>query len=80
VIPLSALRNGEKGVVKTILGGAGAHRNLMDLGIVEGKEIKVVKNSGGAVLVAINGTKLVVGRGLAMKVLVEKYGDGGNDL
>ncbi len=74
-VPLSALKSGERGVVKAILGGAGAHRNLMDLGIVVGKEIKVVKNSGGAVLVAVNGTKLVVGRGLAMKVLVDRNGE-----
>ncbi len=73
VVPLSALKSGEKGKIYTILGGAGAHRNLMDLGIVEGKEIRVIKNSGGAVLVAVNGTKLVVGRGLAMKVLVRKW-------
>jgi len=72
VIPLSSLRSGEAGKIKAILGGAGAHRNLMDLGIIEGKEIRVIKNSGGAVLVAVNGTRLVVGRGLAMKVLVER--------
>jgi len=72
VIPLSSLRNGERGKIKAILGGAGAHRNLMDLGLVEGKEVRVIKNSGGAVLVAVNGTRLVVGRGLAMKVLVVK--------
>ncbi len=70
--PLSLLREGECGVVKKIIGGAGAHRNLMDLGVVEGKIVRVIKNSGGALLVSINGTKLIIGRGLASKVMVER--------
>ncbi len=71
-VPLSSLKNGEIGIIKDILGGAGAYRNLMDLGIVEGKIVRVIKNSGGAILITVNGTKLVIGRGLAMKVIVEK--------
>ncbi|HDM60401.1 MAG TPA: ferrous iron transport protein A [Archaeoglobus veneficus] len=70
MIPLAVMRDGSKGRVAAIAGGRGAHRNLEDLGIVVGKEVRVLRNSGGAVLVAVNGTRLVVGRGLAMKVMV----------
>jgi len=71
MIPLAFMGDGSKGVVAAIAGGRGAHRNLEDLGIVVGKEIRVLRNSGGAVFVAVNGTRLVVGRGLAMKVMVD---------
>ncbi|AEA46171.1 FeoA family protein [Archaeoglobus veneficus] len=69
--PLALMKEGSRGIVASIAGGRGAHRNLEDLGIVAGKEIRVIRNSGGAVLVAVNGTRLVVGRGLAMKVMVD---------
>ena len=71
MLPLAAMKDGSRGIVAAISGGRGAHRNLEDLGIVVGKEIRVLRNSGGAVLVAVNGTRLVVGRGLAMKVMVD---------
>ena len=44
---------------------------LMAMGIVPGKEIEVEGKRGGAMLVSVNGTKFVIGRGLAMKVIVD---------
>ncbi|RLI70819.1 ferrous iron transport protein A [Archaeoglobales archaeon] len=70
MMPLALMREGSKGVVKEILGGRGAYTKLQEMGIVKGKEIRILRNSG-ALLVAVNGTKFVVGRGLAMKVMVD---------
>ena len=70
MVPLAQMKEGSKGVVREILGGRGAYTKLYEMGIVRGKEIKVLRNSG-ALLVEINGTKFVVGRGLAMKVLID---------
>ncbi len=69
-VPLIMLREGDEGVVVDIIGGRGAVSKLLALGIVPGKKVKVLGNRGGAILISINGSKFVVGRGLAMKVIV----------
>ncbi len=69
-IPLTMLKEGDEGVVIDIIGGRGAISKLLALGIVPGKKVKVLGNRGGAILISINGSKFVIGRGLAMKVIV----------
>ncbi len=71
IVPLAALQEGQKGKVVGIAGGRGCSARLMSMGIVPGKTITVAGKRGGAVLVSVNGTKFVVGRGLAMKVAVD---------
>ncbi len=70
MVPLVLMKEGSTGIVKEILGGKGTHIKLQEMGIVKGSEIRVLRNSG-ALLVAINGTKFVIGRGMAMKVMVD---------
>ncbi len=70
LIPLAMLPENCEGVVVDIVGGRGAIRNLMAMGIVPGKRIRVLGRRGGAMLISINGCKFVIGRGLAMKVIV----------
>ena len=48
----------------------------MAMGIVPGKKVRVAGRRCGAVLVSVNGTKFVIGRGLAMKVAVDVGGKG----
>ena len=69
-IPLAMLKEGDEGIIVDIIGGRGAISKLLALGIVPGKKVKVLGNRGGAILISINGSKFVVGRGLAMKVIV----------
>lgn len=71
VLPLSAMEEGDEGKIVAINGGRGCSVRLMSMGIVPGKKIKVAGRRGRAILVSINGTKFVVGRGLAMKVVVD---------
>jgi len=76
MLPLGMLREGEEGRVVTVAGGRGCIRNLMAMGIVPGKRIRVLGRRGGAMLVSVNGTKFVIGRGLAMKVMVDAGKEG----
>ena len=69
-VPLTMLKEGDEGIVIDIIGGRGAVSKLLALGIVPGKKVKVLGNRGGAILISINGSKFVIGRGLAMKVIV----------
>ncbi|WP_202319242.1 FeoA family protein [Archaeoglobus neptunius] len=71
VLPLSALREGQEGRIVAVNGGRGCTVRLMSMGIAPGKKIKIAGRRGGALLVSVNGTKFVVGRGLAMKVAVD---------
>ncbi len=70
MVPLALLKEGGKGIVREIRGGRGAYVKLQEMGITKGKEIEVLRSSG-ALLVSVNGSKFVVGRGLAMKVMVD---------
>lgn len=70
-IPLSSLRPRERGRVLSILGGWGAARRLMELGLVPGEVVEVVSNSYGPIVVRVRGSSFALGRGLASKVIVE---------
>ncbi|NPD88308.1 MAG: hypothetical protein HGN29_06275 [Asgard group archaeon] len=57
-------------LVKEISAGYKAQRFLADLGIHEGERIRVTKNDVGPVIVEVKGTRVAIGRGLAIKVKV----------
>jgi len=69
-VPLAFAREGTKGKVVSIIGGRGVFSRLIAMGIVPGTEVKVVMNRGGAILISVNGSKIVLGRGIAMKVII----------
>ena len=72
VMPLALLPDGSKGVVRMVVGGFGMRRRLRELGFTEGEEVRVLKGGGpGPVVVLIRGSRIALGRGVAMKVLVE---------
>ena len=45
LIPLSDMRKGEKAVIKNILVKGDLHQRLMDIGFIEGTEIRCVRIS-----------------------------------
>ncbi len=72
IIPLAFLPDGTRGIVRGIAGGLGVYRRLYELGFIEGAEVVVIKNGGaGPLVVSIHGSRLALGRGVAMKILVE---------
>jgi ferrous iron transport protein A len=50
-------------------GQKGAHR-LTELGLTPGVEVEVLRDDGGAVLIALRDTRLMLSRGLAHHVQV----------
>lgn len=69
--PLAQAGYGEAVEVLAVDGGAGARRKLTDLGLVPGQRIEIVtRQPGGPMLVAVAGTRVAVGFGLALKVRV----------
>lgn len=72
-ISLTDLQDGQSGIIISLNGGKNLTKRLADLGINSGTRITVLRTSlfAGPVQVEVNGSKLVLGRGLASKILVE---------
>lgn len=64
--------DGAMGTVIDVAGGRGRIRKLLELGIVPGVRIVVIKNPPyGPIIVKARGYNLAIGRGLAESVLIE---------
>jgi len=70
--PLNDLETGERGVVRQLRGGREFTSRVATLGFTPGVEVTVVQNYGrGPILVTVRDTHIALGRGEALKVLVE---------
>jgi ferrous iron transport protein A len=79
-ISLNRLGLGARGFVRRILGGRETASRLAALGMTIGAEIEVLQNPGrGPVLVRLRDTRVALGRGVALKVLVEERTGGGSE-
>jgi Fur family ferric uptake transcriptional regulator len=71
-MPLSTAKQGERLVIRDIMGGSGARMRLLSMGIRPEDEIEVVTNfSKGQVVIAAQSSRYVIGQGLAQKIIVE---------
>ncbi|MCX6256210.1 MAG: FeoA family protein [Bacteroidia bacterium] len=70
---LTELEDGQTAVIVSVLGGKMLTKRLADLGITSGTEIKVIRKTlfSGPVQVEVAGSRLVLGWGLATKIMVE---------
>lgn len=70
---LTELENGRTGIIISVLGGKILTKRLADLGITSGTEVKVISRTlfSGPVQVEVAGSRLVLGNGLASKIMVE---------
>jgi Fe2+ transport system protein FeoA len=73
VIPLSMLRVGQQGIVREVRAGRGLIQRLASMGVLPGRQVRVIR-SGGAVIVDVLGHRLVLGRGMVHRVMVEPLG------
>jgi ferrous iron transport protein B len=72
VSPLSLIEEGEEGFVYLLTGGKGFVSRLAGMGIIAGTKVKVLRNSGGRIIVLASDTRLALGKGQADKILVVK--------
>ncbi len=72
IIPLSDLKEGQTGLITFIRGGTRACQRLADLGLTKDTAVRLVKSAPfqGPVQISVRGTKVAIGRGLAMKIFV----------
>jgi ferrous iron transport protein A len=70
---VSELPAGERGVVRLLRGGEEFTHRMVALGFTPGVEVTVVQNYGhGPILVSVRDTHIALGRGEALKLLVEE--------
>ncbi len=69
---LTECESGEEVIVLRVNAGYGAKTRLANLGIVPGVKVKKTKNAPfrGPIEIKVKGSSLVLGRGLASKILV----------
>ena len=84
-LPLTALRDGESGIITSIKAGRGRgggrrgwgfKKRLMDMGLTPGTRITVVRSAPfrGPLEVSVRGSRLALGRGMAERIFVEIKG------
>lgn len=73
---LTECENGEEVVVLRVNAGHKAKTRLANLGVVPGVKIRKTKNAPfkGPLEIIVKGSSLVIGRGLASKIIVECNG------
>jgi len=72
-VPLAQLNTGSRAQIVSIAAGHGLIGRLYAMGLVPGERIEVLQNARhGPVIVAAGGCRLVLGRGMTRKILVEE--------
>ena len=72
VMPLTMMQEGKEGRVSRIKAGRGLTRRLIEMGFIEGTLVRVLRiDFRGPVIVNVNGSKYALGRGMAMKIMIE---------
>ena len=71
-MPLAMLPENEEARVVEVRGGRGLVRRLSELGFTPGARVKVLfSNSPGPVLIDVRGSRIALGRGLLMRIIVD---------
>ena len=71
-MPLTLDQEGMRATLRSIDGGRQLRGRLAALGMLPGAELEVIQNSGqGPFVVAVRGSRIVIGRGMAARILVE---------
>ena len=71
-MPLTFVNKGQKVKLLSINAGHALTHRLASLGLVQGVEIIVLQNSlNGPFLISLKDTRIVLGRGMANKIMVQ---------
>ncbi len=71
LVPLGFVSEGKKVRIVSISGGTRLRNRINEMGLREGIDVTVIKNSFGPVIIAIGQTRFALGRGISVKILTE---------
>jgi ferrous iron transport protein A len=70
--PLSSIEKGNKVTLVAVEGGRGIRSRLASMGMLPGAKIEVIKkNNGGPLVVTVKESRVMLGRGMAHKIIVK---------
>jgi DtxR family Mn-dependent transcriptional regulator len=74
IVTISSLQVGEKAKIVFIRGGEGVTQRLCDLGLTNGTMVSLLREAPlqGPIEIHVRGCRLVIGRGIAEKIFVQK--------
>lgn len=72
IVPLSELVEGDIGVIVDYPKGRILSQRVVEMGLHRGEKVQVLKSLGGPILVKVHASKVALGTGVAMKILVRK--------
>jgi len=73
VIPLAFMAPGERGEIVEIRGGMRFAQKLYGMGLTPSTIVEVmVSNPPGPILINVRGSRVAIGRGMAMKIMVRR--------
>lgn len=71
VFPIRLAGEGERLKIASLVGGKNFQNRIFGMGLNVGAEIDILRNvGGGPVLIALNGSRLFLGGGMAYKIIV----------
>ena len=71
-IVITALREGDQGIIHSIEGGSALTSRLAGMGIVMNARFRIAQVSGGLIVIQVADTRIALGRGEASKIMVYK--------
>lgn len=68
--PLAAVPSGQRVRITSYAGGRKLRSRLASLGLTLGREIQILQNNRGLIIVGIDGGRVALGRGVSQKIMV----------
>ncbi|MHC1625088.1 MAG: FeoA family protein [Methermicoccaceae archaeon] len=70
-MPLIMVPEGSECTIRGINAGRKLSKRLAEMGFTENTRIQVLQSHGGPLIISLNGSRYTIGRGVAMKIMVE---------
>lgn len=70
--PLAMASEGERVRIESILGGGAISRRVAEIGLNVGSEVFVRQRQGAGLIVARGETRIAIGGGMALKIMVSR--------
>ena len=67
--PLSAVPAGQRVRITNFAGGRMVRGRLASLGLNLGREVTIIQNNRGLVMLGVNGGRVALGRGVSQKIM-----------
>lgn len=69
--PLAAVPSGQRVRITGHKGGRMLRARLLALGLNLGREVDIIQNNRGLIILGVNGGRIALGRGISQKIITE---------